>query len=83
MGNIKQAIKQLHEPDKSIGNLLIEFYEQMKELETDPERGGKQAVAIVMAIDDFKRIINNQTDPLAGMLIRVKEIIDNYNSLKY
>lgn len=57
MSNIKIAIKQLPEPDKSIGEALIEFYATMKELEKDEHRGGKQATKIVMTINDIKKLI--------------------------
>lgn len=53
MSDIRQGLQGISEPDKSIGLLLIEFYEQMKTLEKDPQRGGKQATAIVMAINDI------------------------------
>jgi len=56
MSDIKQAIQQLQEPDKSIGNALMEFYETMKSLEKDEHRGGKQATKIVMTINDIKSI---------------------------
>jgi len=59
MSNIKQALLQADEPDKTIGNILIEFYETMKQLETDKERGGKQATKIVMTINDIKQLINH------------------------
>lgn len=52
MSNIKQAIEQINEPGKSIGKILIEFYETMKGLENDSERGGKQATKIVMTMSD-------------------------------
>jgi len=57
MSSIKESIKQLPEPDKSIGQSLMEFYETMKELENDKHRGGKQATKIVMTISDIKKIL--------------------------
>lgn len=54
MSNLKQALQQLPEPTKKIGNMLIEFYETMKALEKDAERGGKQGTKIVMTISDFE-----------------------------
>lgn len=54
MSNIKAAIAQLSEPSKSIGELLIEFYETMKFLEGEP---GKQATKIVMSINDFDDLV--------------------------
>ena len=64
MSNIEEAIKQLNEPDKSIGEALIEFYDTMKGLETNSHRGGLQATKIVMTINDIKQIIDNQTSTL-------------------
>jgi hypothetical protein len=55
---INQSIEQINEPDKSIGMILIEFYETMKSLEKDSERGGKQATKIVMTINDIKDLTN-------------------------
>lgn len=57
MSDIRISISQLDEPEKSIGETLIEFYETMKQLESDPERGGKQAVKIAMTINDIKKLI--------------------------
>ncbi len=54
MADIREALRGINEPDKSIGLLLIEFYDRMKALERDEHRGGKQATAIVMAINDIK-----------------------------
>lgn len=57
MSDIRQAIEQL--PDgqtKSIHKALIEFYETMKMLENDPQRGGKQATKIIMTANDIERI---------------------------
>lgn len=56
MSNIRLAIEQLQEPDKSIGKILMDFYEIMKSLENDPRRGGKQATKIVMTINDIKSL---------------------------
>jgi hypothetical protein len=58
MSNIIDAIKELKNPAKSIGEILIEFYETMKALETDEHRGGKQATKIVMTISDIEKLIN-------------------------
>jgi hypothetical protein len=33
---------------------LIEFYEDMKKLETDPEQGGKQATLILQTTNDIE-----------------------------
>jgi hypothetical protein len=54
MSDIRIAISQLDEPKKSIGEMLMEFYDTMKELEKDKEHGrGKQAVKIVMTMNDI------------------------------
>jgi len=54
MSSLQQALQQLPEPTKEIGNMLIEFYETMKSLEKDAERGGKQATKVIMTISDFE-----------------------------
>lgn len=56
MGDIRQALEHANEPDKSLGKLLIDFYETMKRLEQDAERAGKQAAKIIMTINDVKSI---------------------------
>lgn len=53
----------MSEPDRSIGLLLDEFYRDMKALETDPHRGGKQATRIVMAMTDVLHIVNKYGKP--------------------
>ena len=63
MSDIRFAISQLGEPEKSIGNILIEFYQIMKNLEKDPERGGKQATKIVMSINEIKDLIYGFNQP--------------------
>ena len=60
MADIKQALQIANEPDKTIGILLIDFYEHMKELENDKERGGKQATVIIMAINDVKNALGQE-----------------------
>ena len=62
MSDIIIGIIQLNDPDKSIGIALIEFYDSMKELEKDPARGGKQATAIVMAMNDIKKIMEAEIE---------------------
>lgn len=57
MSDIRQAIKLLDEPSKSIGEILLEFYDTMKSLEKDEHRGGKQATKIVMTINDIEKLI--------------------------
>jgi len=58
MSDIKIAVKQLPEPSKKIGEILIEFYETMKMLENDKHRGGKQATKIVMTINDIEGVFD-------------------------
>lgn len=57
MSNIKEGLKFINEPDKSIGLTIISFYEDMKKLEKDEYKGSKQAVAIIMCINDLKSIL--------------------------
>lgn len=57
MSDIRNGIRTLTEPSKSIGEALIEFYETMKALESDTERGGKQATKIVMTINDIEKLL--------------------------
>lgn len=59
MSNIKETAKHLQEPTQSICIALIEFYETMKKLETDPHRGGKQATYIVMTVSYIEDIFSN------------------------
>lgn len=56
MSDIKTSINSLGEPSKSIGKILMEFYETMKDLEKDKFAGGKQATKIVMTINEIERI---------------------------
>lgn len=58
MADIRSIIPQLPEQEKGIAMALIDFYETMKGLENDPERGGKQATQIVMTISDIEKIFN-------------------------
>ncbi len=60
MSDIRIAIQGLAEPGKSIGNILIEFYETMKALQKDPQRGGKQATKIVMTINEIEKLITEK-----------------------
>lgn len=62
MSDIKIAINQLNEPSKSIGEILIEFYETMKQLEKDEHRGGKQATKIVMTMSDIEKVLLNNSN---------------------
>jgi hypothetical protein len=43
--------------DKEIGQILIEFYDTMKQLENDFARHGKQATKLIMTINDLKELI--------------------------
>ena len=58
MSSLHLALQQLPEPTKTIGNMLIEYYDTMKVLEKDAERGGKQATKVIMTISDFERLQN-------------------------
>lgn len=60
MADIREALQGITEPDRSIGLLLIAFYESMKALEGDAHREGKQATTIVMAINDIKMAVGNK-----------------------
>lgn len=56
MSDIRITLNQLEEPSKSIGEILIEFYETMKKLENDEHKLGKQATKIVMTINDIEKM---------------------------
>lgn len=56
MSDLKQGISLLNEPSKTIGTMLVEFYEDMKALESDKYRAGKQATLVVMTINDFEKM---------------------------
>jgi len=56
MGDIRIAIAQMAEPQKSLYTTLLEYYEYMKKLEKDEARGGKQATLIVMTVNDIEDI---------------------------
>lgn len=60
MSNIRESINQLDEPAKSIGLILMEYYETMKGLENDQHKGGKQATKIVMTISDIVKLIKDK-----------------------
>lgn len=62
MSDIRNSVNQLPEPDKSIGLILMEFYETMKALERDEHRGGKQATKIVMTISDISELVEKYND---------------------
>lgn len=56
MSDIKAALQQCDDKTKTVGNILIDFYERMQKLELDRERGGKQATLIIMTIKDITDI---------------------------
>lgn len=58
MADIRDGLNGIKEPDRSIGLLLCDFHWNMKALESDPHRGGKQAVAIIMAMNDIMELID-------------------------
>jgi len=81
MSDIRKSITQLQEPEKSIGEMLIEFYETMKALENDSERGGKQATKIVMTMSDLNSLFEKtypvptveEISPIVPTELRIKE----------
>lgn len=62
MADIREGLQGINEPDRSIGLLLDEFYRNMKSLERDEHRGGKQATAIIMAMSDIKAAVKKHLD---------------------
>ena len=60
MSDITISLNQFEDPDKSIGLILIEFYQTMRKLETDEFRGGKQATKIVMTKSDIQKVYNKE-----------------------
>lgn len=58
MSSLNEAIQGMEEPSRSIIKTLVEFYDNMKELETDPDKEGKQAVAVVMAMNDIETVLD-------------------------
>lgn len=59
MSDIRKSIQQIAEPGKSIGKILIEFYETMRRLESDDHSGGKQATKIIMTTNDIEEVFAN------------------------
>lgn len=57
MSDIRRSIEALEYPAKDIGKILIDFYDTMKRLEFDANRGGIQATKIVMTINDIEKLI--------------------------
>ena len=72
MSDIRISLDQSPEPQKSIGKILLEFYDTMKSLEKDANRGGLQATQIVMTIADLEQII---TKPPKVFIIRSEYLI--------
>ena len=56
MSDVRIGINELSSPSKEIGIILMDFYDNMKTLETDEHRGGKQATLIVMTINDIEEL---------------------------
>jgi hypothetical protein len=80
MADIRHALPSMPEPDKSILQFLLDYYENMKALEKDPHRGGKQATCIVMAMSDIKKIFEPKEEKTdieikVGMLIKSKYFV--------
>lgn len=67
MADIRYAIEQLEEPSKSLCEILIEYYETMKDLEKDNERSGKQATKIVMTMNDIEILFRKNNDVESGV----------------
>ena len=61
MSNIRDGLLQWKDPDKSIGLLLLDFYNDMKDLEEEDQAKAKQAVRVVMAINDIKKIYEQES----------------------
>jgi GGDEF domain-containing protein len=59
MSDIRHAIQHMEEPEKSILTMLLNYHEEMKRLESDIQKGGKQATLTVMTVNDFKKLIND------------------------
>ncbi len=72
MSNTKQTRNPLTELSKSIGKILIEFYDTMKLLEKDEHRGGKQATIIVMTINDIEKTFENEAIPSCSTCVYSK-----------
>ncbi len=53
MSDLLIGLCSLDDPERSLAFLLHEYYVSMKGLESDAERGGKQATRILMAVNDI------------------------------
>ena len=87
MSHIIKSISQLIEPEKSIGEILIDFYETMKSLEKYSNPGGRQATKIVMTIADLKLVFEqkylvSQIEDIAAIIpfdLTIKETASKYS----
>lgn len=61
MSEITQLLKLLPDPQKSLGEILVQYYDTMKMLERCKDRGGKQATKIVMTMNDIENLYKNGT----------------------
>lgn len=68
MSDIRMALEGVDDPQKSIGKILIDFYENMKDLERDPHRGGKQATLIIMTMNDILGSLSTKHQVVSGKL---------------
>lgn len=57
MSDIKQGLEGCDYSTKTIGNILLSYYEDMKSLETNELRGGKQATLTVMVVNDLQDLL--------------------------
>lgn len=79
MSDIRIAIAQMQEPEKSLYEAVMEFYDTMKALEKEPveHRGGKQATKIVMTVSDIEAIFKQHYPIELSQLVpterRIKE----------
>ncbi len=64
MGDLKQSFTAMDDDniEKHLGFMLMEFYEDMKHLESDRYKGGKQATRIIMGVGDLKKIFDRYYD---------------------
>jgi len=70
MSDIRQVLQQLKEPLKTIGQTLIEFDDNMRKIDNDPEKAGKKATAIIMAMNDIMTSIEKH---LQSQYLKVEE----------
>lgn len=60
MSNIKKSINQFEEPAMGMVDILINFYNTMKQFELSDNKVGKQALLIVITVNDIEKIIKSQ-----------------------